>query len=122
MIKVIHVTTVFISIGFFIVRFYWMVAGSTLLTTKPVKILPHVNDTILLLSAIVLAISTAQYPFSDQWLTVKVIGLLIYIVLGSIALKRGRTKSKRIVAGFSAIILFAFIVSVAVTRSPLGFF
>lgn len=122
MIKDVHVATVLISISVFLIRFYWMIIGSKLLTIKPVKIIPHVNDTILLISAIALAVNVEQYPFVDQWLTVKVIALLVYILLGTVALKRGRKKNIRIVAGFAAILTFAFIVSVAATRSPAGLF
>jgi len=121
MIKDIHVTTVLISISVFLVRFYWMLIGSRLLTMKPVKIIPHINDTILLVSAIVLAVKMEQYPFIDHWLTAKVVLLLVYIVLGTIALKRGKKKNTRIAAGFAAILVFAFMISIAVTKSPMGF-
>lgn len=121
MIKDIHVATVLISISVFLVRFYWMIIGSKLLTIKPVKIIPHINDTVLLVSAIALAINVGQYPFVDQWLTVKVIALIVYILFGTVALKRGKKKNIRIAAGFAAILTFAFIVSVAATRSPMGF-
>ena len=120
MIKDIHVTTVLISISVFLVRFYWMIIGSRLLSIKPVKIIPHVNDTVLLISAITLAVKLEQYPFVEQWLTVKVILLLVYILLGTVALKRGKKKSIRVVAGFAAIAMFAFMISVAVTRDPFG--
>jgi len=121
MIKDVHVATVLISISFFIVRFFWMVSGSKLLTIKPVKILPHINDTVLLISAIVLAVKIEQYPFVDHWLTVKVVALLAYIVIGTVALKRGKTKNARIAAGFIAIFIFIFMMSVAGTRDPAGF-
>jgi len=121
MVKEIHVATALISISVFIVRFYWMIIGSHLLKIKPVRIIPHVNDTVLLISAIALAIQLEVYPFIDQWLTAKVIALLIYILLGTIALKRGKKKSIRIGAGFGAILTFIFIASVAGSKSSAGF-
>ncbi|MDH3326222.1 MAG: SirB2 family protein [Gammaproteobacteria bacterium] len=119
--KDIHVTTALISITVFVIRFYWMIIESRLLTIKSVKIIPHINDTVLLVSAIALAVKLGQYPFIDQWLTVKVIALLVYILLGTVALKRGRGKNSRIMAGFAAILTFAFILSVAGSKNPAGF-
>jgi len=115
--KDIHVTTVVISISLFVLRFYWMTIESKWLTTKVVKIAPHVNDTILLLSATVLAVNLGQYPFVDQWLTIKVIALVVYILLGTVALKRGKTKEIRLIAGFFAIFTFVFIIFIAVTKA-----
>lgn len=121
LIKYIHVTTVVISIGVFLLRFYWMLIDSRLLKAKPVKIIPHVNDTILLVSAIVLVVQLRQYPFVHHWLTAKVTALVVYIVLGSLALKRCSDKRLRIVSGVGAILTFAFILSVAASKNPLGF-
>jgi len=121
MIKDVHVATALISISVFLLRFYWMIVESRLLTIKPVKILPHVNDTVLLGSAIVLAVQLGRYPFVEQWLTVKVIALLVYIVLGTVALKRGKKKNTRIAAGFAAILTFVFMLSVAGSKNPVGF-
>jgi uncharacterized membrane protein SirB2 len=76
-------------------------------------------DTVLLLSAIWLAVQLQQVPFRDGWLGAKILGLLLYIVLGGIALKRGRTKTMRIGAFAAALAVFAYIVAVARTRNPL---
>ena len=61
-----------------------------------------------------------QYPFSAGWVTAKVIGLLAYILLGTVALKRGRTRGVRIAAFAAAILVYAWIVSVALSKNPLG--
>jgi uncharacterized membrane protein SirB2 len=79
-------------------------------------------DTVLLASAIVLTIIIGQYPFVDGWLTVKLIALGVYIALGMIALKRGRTKTIRAAAFVAAVLVFVFIVSVALTHNPYGIF
>jgi uncharacterized membrane protein SirB2 len=63
---------------------------------------------------------SAQYPFVQSWLSAKVIALVIYILLGMVALKRGRSRKVRITAWLLAIVTFAYIVAVAMTRSPLG--
>ncbi len=96
-----------------------MLRESPLLHRRWVKIAPHIVDTVLLISAIVLAVQIAQYPFVNGWLTAKVIGLLLYIILGTLAIKRGKTKSVKTLAFFSAIIVFFYIVLVAVTKNPL---
>jgi len=121
MIKTIHVAMVYCSIIFFVVRYVWMLGESNLLQQKWVKIAPHIIDTILLVSAIGLAIQISQYPFVDTWLTSKILALVLYIVLGTIALKRGKTKLIRISAGILAIACFGFMISVAVTKNALGF-
>jgi uncharacterized membrane protein SirB2 len=59
-------------------------------------------------------------PGTRGWLTAKVAALLVYIALGAIALKRGRTRGVRIAAFIGAIVTFAYIVSVALAKSPLG--
>ena len=88
MIKIIHMSTALISISLFIIRGIWVFTESDMMKQKWVKILPHVNDTILLISAIMLAISIEQYPFVHGWLTAKFVALIIYIILGMFALKR----------------------------------
>ena len=116
-----HVTTVVLSISLFALRGGWMLADSPQLQRRWVRIVPHVIDTILLASAIGLIAILHQYPFVHGWLTAKVLGLTVYIILGSIALQRGSTKTIRATAWIAALTVFGYIVSVAVTRSPQGF-
>ena len=118
-VKTVHAVSALISISGFIVRGVWMLRESPLLHRRWVKIAPHIVDTVLLVSAIVMAVQIAQYPFVNGWLTAKVIGLLLYIFLGTLALKRGKTKSVKTLAFFSAIIVFVYIVLVAITKNPL---
>ena len=118
MLKYLHLACVVLSGSGFILRGVWMILGSSMLTHRWVRVAPHIVDTALLASAIALAISTGQYPLTDAWLTAKVFGLIAYIVLGTIALKRGRTHAHRIVAFCGAILVFAYIVAVAISKSP----
>lgn len=120
LLKHLHVTAVVVSgIGFFL-RGLLMLRDSPLLQRRVLKVAPHVIDTVLLGSAVAMAVMSSQYPFAQPWLTAKFFGLLAYILLGMMALKRGRTKAQR-AAWFSAALLsFAYIVSVALTRSPWG--
>ncbi|HLS86823.1 MAG TPA: SirB2 family protein [Burkholderiales bacterium] len=121
LVKHLHVACVAISIAGFAGRGALMLAGSPLLQARIVRIAPHVVDTVLLASAGWLAWFLGQYPFVHGWLTAKVLGLVAYIVLGSIALKRGRTKAVRAAAFAAALAAVLYVVSVALTRDPLGF-
>jgi uncharacterized membrane protein SirB2 len=116
-----HVTCVVLSGLGFVVRGFWMLRDSPMLQVRWVKVAPHVIDTLLLGSAISMAVISAQYPFVLDWLTAKLGGLLVYILCGTMALKRGRTKGQRAVYFAVAMLAFAYIVSVALTRSPRGF-
>ena len=121
LLRKIHVACVVLSLSLFAVRGAWMVAGTLRDKGRWVRIVPHVIDTALLASAIGLAITIGQYPGTSGWLTAKVAGLLAYIVLGSIALKRGKTLRLRVAAFIGALAVFAYIVGVAVTRQPFPF-
>ncbi|HEX2492743.1 MAG TPA: SirB2 family protein [Steroidobacter sp.] len=88
----------------------------------PVRYLSYILDTILLSAAIALTTILHQYPFVQGWLTVKVLLLLVYIVLGSYGLKRARTRHARVLFWLSALLVYAFIISVARAHQPLGVF
>jgi uncharacterized membrane protein SirB2 len=118
--KTLHVGSVILSLGGFAVRGVLMLAGSPILEARFVRIAPHVVDTVLLGSALWLAWLLRQYPFVHGWLTAKVIGLIVYIVLGAIALRRGRTKAVRIAAFIGAVATAVYIVTVALTHDPHG--
>ena len=95
-----------------------MLANSPLLQTRFARIAPHVVDSALRASAIWLAWSLGQFPFAHDWLTAKVLALVAYIVLGGIALRRGRTRALRAAAFVAALLTAGYIVSVALTRDP----
>lgn len=118
--KALHVGSVIASYTLFVLRGVWMLRESPLLQRRAVRIAPHVVDTVLLASAVSLAVAIRQYPFVAPWVTAKVIGLVIYIALGTIALKRGRTRGVRLSAWIAAQLVFFYIVSVAVTKTPLS--
>ena len=118
-VKALHVACVAASYGLFVVRGLWMMHRPALLMQRWVRVVPHVIDSVLLASAAALAYLSHQYPGVDPWLTAKVVGLLCYIGLGAVALKRGKTRRVRITAWLAAQAVFAYIVLVAVTRSPL---
>ena len=119
--KLIHISSVVISGASFFTRGIWMLRESSLLQARWVKIAPHFVDATLLFSALGLAWQTRQYPFVHGWLTAKIFGLIAYIILGTIALKRGMTKSVRVAAWISAMLVFSYIVWVAVAHNPAPF-
>jgi uncharacterized membrane protein SirB2 len=116
--KAVHVSSALLSIFGFVLRGAWMLQGSARLKARATRILPHVVDTVLLVSAIALAVRSAQYPLGQAWLTAKVLALLAYIALGSIALKYGKTRHVRVLSFCLALAVFVYIVLVAITRSP----
>ncbi|MCL4801423.1 MAG: SirB2 family protein [Burkholderiales bacterium] len=117
--KNLHVATVALSYLLFFVRGVWMLADSPRLAQRWVKVVPHVNDTILLAAAIWLTTVIQQYPGTHGWLTAKVAGLIAYILIGTVAIKRGRTKRVRLAAWIAAQAVFFYIVAVALTRDVL---
>lgn len=119
-IKAVHVGCVVLSGAGFLLRGFWMLKGSPLLSSRAARVVPHLVDTVLLASALLLAAMSAQYPFVQAWLTAKVLGLVAYIVLGSIALKHARSRRVRVAALLAAVATFAYIVAVALTRDPRG--
>lgn len=115
--KTVHVTCVIVSFALFFVRGVWTMRKSVQLRQAWVRVVPHLVDTILLASAIAMAVMTRQYPFVATWLTAKVVALLAYIGLGMVALRYGRTPGMRVTAWIAALAVFAYIVAVAVTRN-----
>jgi len=117
---VVHLATVTVSVCLFGLRCAWMVAGSPMLQNRTVRVLPHVVDTALLASGAWLMVLTRQFPFANTWLTVKLLAVVAYIVLGSIALRHGRNLRVRSIASVAALLTVAWIVLVAHARHPLG--
>jgi uncharacterized membrane protein SirB2 len=120
--KALHVFSALLSIGGFGIRGYWMLSDNSLLDKRISKTLPHIIDTLLLGSAVGMLIIWQTSPFSLSWLTAKVLALLLYIGLGMVALRFGRTRRVRVTAWLLALAVAAYIVSVALSKSALGIF
>lgn len=118
LLKTIHVSCALITLCLFCLRGYWMLRRSPRLNQRWVKVVPHLVDTTLLLSAGGLVWTLHQYPFVNAWLTAKLLGVLVYIALGTVALKRGRTRRIRTFALVLALCTFGYIVAVAFTKTP----
>src|SRR5688572_27507284 len=98
LLKATHVTCVALSYLGFFVRGVWMIRGSPLLERRFVRIAPHVVDSLLLATAIGLAVLLHQNPLAQPWLAAKIVALVLYIALGTIALRRGRERATRVAA------------------------
>ena len=121
LLKTIHQSAVVISFAGFFVRGVGMLNDATWLRHRAVKTLPNVVDTILIVSAVWLAWILRLTPANAPWIGAKIIGLLVYIAVGMIALRFGRTKGVRASAWIGAMLVFGYIVSVALTKDPRGF-
>lgn len=120
-IKNVHVAAVLASGTLFAVRgAAFVLADARWAMAAPLRYLSYTIDTVLLTAALMLATILHQYPFVHSWLTAKVLLLVVYVVLGSYALKRGRTRSARIVCWLAALSIFVFLVGIARAHHPLG--
>ena len=117
-IRQLHIATVVFHICFFSLRFYWMLYHPALVQKRWVRRLSQFNDTMLLTAGIAMAVMSRQYPFDAPWLTAKLLVLILYILLGTMALRLGRSRRERIVSGLLALLSAGYIVSVALSRTP----
>lgn len=118
--KFIHVCVALLTISGFLLRGYWMMTASTKLQQRWVRVLPHVLDTVFLLAGIGLIMTLHLQVMHSGWLLMKIAALIVYIVLGTIALKRGATRKIRVSAFILAILTFAYIIGVALSKSMLS--
>ena len=120
-IKLLHIACVVLSGSLFALRGVLMLTGSPYANHILAARLSYVIDTTLLGSALMLTTIIHQYPFVQAWLTAKALLLVVYIALGIFALRCGKTRLSR--AGFfvAALLVYGFIISVAVMHDPLGF-
>jgi uncharacterized membrane protein SirB2 len=119
-IKWVHIAAVITSGVLFLLRGIAVQAGARWAMATPLRWLSYAIDTTLLTAALMLITIVHQYPFVDAWLTTKVVLLIVYVALGTFALKRGRTPQVRLACFLAALATYGFIASVAVEHHPLG--
>lgn len=117
LIRNLHTLAALLTISGFILRGYWMVTGSDRLTHRITRTVPHIVDTIFLLSGIAMLLMLSLNPLTQSWLLAKFVGLIAYILLGIVAIRRGSTMQTRKVAFVAALSVFAYIVGVALSKS-----
>jgi uncharacterized membrane protein SirB2 len=120
-VKGVHLLTVGVTIVLFILRGGWMAVDSARLRARWVRVVPHVNDALLLASGIALVAVTGRYRELPLWLVVKLAAVIIYVGLGMLALRPALPKGVRVAAWVMALAMLGFIVSVATTQSPMPF-
>lgn len=116
--KYFHIVCALLSLSGFLLRWVWMASNSGLFQHSLTRRLPHMVDTLFLLSGLTLAAAVQQYPFMDTWLTAKVLALGAYILLGALALKYAPGLMLRTVCLVLAVLTFIYIVGVARTWHP----
>ncbi|MES2951756.1 MAG: SirB2 family protein [Pseudomonadota bacterium] len=121
-IKTLHQTAVALSLLGFLARGVAGLAGAAWVRGRAARSVPHVVDTVLLLSAITLAWQLGLNPLVTPWLLAKIIGLLVYIALGVVALRPSFPLRVRSLAWVLALTSFGYIASVAITKDAAGFF
>jgi uncharacterized membrane protein SirB2 len=115
-----HVGCIVLSGSLFATRSLLRIAGNPLANHRAVRILSYLIDTTLLVAAILLTLILHQYPIKDGWLTMKVLLLVLYIALGTLALKRARTRLGQCTAFLAALGVFGYIIGVALMHHPAG--
>lgn len=118
-----HLTSVALTISLFTLRYWWRWSNNPRFQARWVRVLPHIVDSVLLLSGVGLIAQTGYLPFTVKgaWLTEKLFGVIIYIVLGFIALGRHRPRGQQ--AGFIAfmlgLVVLYIIIKLAATKVPI---
>ena len=120
-IRFVHIAAVLASGGLFLTRGLVLFSGLGWAMAGPIRYLSYTIDTVLLTAALMLMTIVRQYPFVDPWLTVKVLLLVVYIALGVIAFATAAPRHVRAGCWVAALIVFAFIYSVARAHDPFGF-
>jgi len=116
LLKLIHMGTVYITFGLFLARGIWMLLDSPRRDQRWVRVLPHLNDTLLLTAALGMVVTGGLGLLDNPWLIAKISGLIAYILLGHMALKRGATKARRAGYFIAALAVFGYIIAVAVSK------
>jgi uncharacterized membrane protein SirB2 len=120
--RTIHECAVALSVSGFFARGVGALRGAAWVRGRAARSMPHLVDTVLLASAVALAWTLRLNPLEVSWLLAKILALLVYIALGMLALKPGRPRPQRAAAFVAALATFAYIVSVAISKDPSGYF
>lgn len=118
LVKNLHTLAALLTITGFIVRGYWMMTSSEVLQHRVTRTVPHIVDTVFLLSGIAMLVMLSLNPLTQRWLLAKFAGLIAYVLLGTVAIRRGSTLRIRKTAFVAALAMFAYIVGVALSKSP----
>jgi uncharacterized membrane protein SirB2 len=118
--RLLHRACALVSIAGFVLRWQAGLAGQPWVRGRAARSVPHVVDTVLLASALALAVGAGFNPLVTPWLATKIVALPVYIGLGLLALAPRRSRPVRIVAGIAAVMVFGHIAAVAMVKHPAG--
>jgi uncharacterized membrane protein SirB2 len=121
-IRSVHITAVIVSGALFALRGLALIVGKRWPLSAPVRYLSYTIDSVLLAAALMLMFIVRQYPLVHGWLTAKVGLLIVYVLLGIMAFRPARPPGQRLALWISALLVYAFIISVALAHHPLGYF
>ena len=121
-IRLVHIAAVLASGALFALRGLALLLGAAWAMALPIRILSWTIDTVLLTAALILMTIVQQYPFVHAWLSVKVMLLVVYVVLGHLAFRKSRTPMARLWFWLAALFVYGFIFSVARAHHPSGLF
>ena len=116
--KQLHLSCITLTFLLFNLRAIGHLFGATWVRHKWLRVVPHMVDTVLLVTGILLAIKLQQYPFVDAWLTAKFFALIAYIIFGSLTLKHASSLQTQLLSYIAALLAFAYLVSTALLHHP----
>lgn len=119
-IRMVHIVAVLLSGAVFLLRGSGVLAGARWPMALPVRLASYTIDTVLLTAALMLVAVLPSAVFANGWLATKLVLLLVYIGLGTFALKRGRTPRVRAVCFVLALAVFGCMLAIARAHHPLG--
>lgn len=120
LLREVHRACAVLSVAGFALRFGAAMAGAAWVRRRPARTLPHVVDSVLLGTALAMAVGIGLSPSQAPWLTTKIVLLLVYIGLGFVALRPAFARPLRVIAGLGALAVVGHIVAVAFVKHPLG--
>jgi uncharacterized membrane protein SirB2 len=120
-VKLIHISSVVLSALFFFSRGVVMIGNPAFVGRRWVKRTAESIDTVLLLSGVGLVWLTGQMPWQEAWLGAKLGALLLYIVMGMVAFHWGKSRTIKIAFWIGAVMVYLYMISVALNRSPWPF-
>lgn len=119
-IRHVHILMAILSGSVFMLRGLFALTGARWPHAAPVRYLSYAIDTTLLTAALMLFTILPGAVFANGWLAVKVVLVVVYVILGVLAMRRGRTHGIRRGCYVAALLVFAIIYGIARMHHPLG--
>ena len=115
--KTLHVACAYCTGIGFVLRAILAINNSALLRQRWVRVAPHLIDTVLLASGIILVVTWFGFSATQPWLGAKIAALLAYIGFGLLLLRFGTSSRRQWVGLIGGVVTYLYIVGVAHTKS-----